>query len=185
MRHTGIALLNEGGDLLRLDQIDREEKSVLEVLPLLRVDFFNWISRTLARARTAAIKKPPVIGFERQLTGDVNGWLQMMIQMAIWEALHLYFGSSLVMVAPYPRQLKKYGQEMQGLKMDTKGEIRRTYFEKKERFGYTGPRAPSSHQIEAHILALMAKDVVAGNWSFQQRPTSPILAPWRLVNGSE
>jgi hypothetical protein len=170
-----------------LEQIDRVEKNAVELLHKLRQDTRSWFAGQMWRCNRPKDGRwePPVVGFERQITGDVNGWLQMLVQMAIWDGLLLCFGSNLRMVAPYPPQLKKYAHEVHGLQMVTKSQIRQTYFERAGTFGYVGVHAPSSHRIEAHLLALMAKDVVGGRWSFEQKPTTPILAPWRLLTGAD
>ena len=78
-------------------------------------------------------------------------------------------------VDPNVEAAEKRARRREAKHVELKNPIR----EKHQRL--TKGRLLSSHKAEAWFLARMARDVLAGKWSYQQNPTTPILAPWRII----
>lgn len=178
LRHTGLCL-DRGTEPPVYHEIKTGRAPVVEAMGDIRRSLASWF-------REQGVDREPAIwAVERQLAqGDVNGWLMMLAQVAVCEAILEEAVGAVQMVAPYPNQLKAYISRIHGVKTDSKTQIRLGQREIMRRRSQSG-EAPlvSSHKAEAWFLTQMARDVLAGRWSYMQSPVKVRVFPWPIVRG--
>lgn len=175
LRHTGLAAVYPGREAA-LHQIDAKG-DVLTSLRQIRAEFREWV-RLSEPAHNVRI----AWGVERQLpAANVNGWLLAAVQLAIWDEIWAACErrrEPVAMVAPYPGQLTAYIRKEHGVDVTADRNVRGAAAR------FTGPgRAPSIHRADALFAALMARDVLAGDYRYKQKNVAPRLAPWAFKYG--
>lgn len=178
LRHTGLVLDRRDQPPV-YHEIKTAGVSVTEALGDIRRAFWSWLSAL------GLDREPVVWAMERQLAqGDVNGWLMMLTQCAVCEVIYGASVGEVQMVAPYPNQLKAYIKRMHGIATRSKTEIR--YGHRKiirARVQSADVSLVSSHKAEAWFLTQMARDVLAGRWSYQQTAVKVRVFPWPIIRG--
>jgi hypothetical protein len=147
---------------------------------------FEIRSGLVAWLRDLGLDKVPVVwAVERQMSqADVNGWLMMLAYCAVCEVIAAETVGEILMVAPYPNQLKAYIRRRWNVGTGSKTQIRlgqrRALL---ERGCEPQAKLVSSHKAEAWFLAQMARDVLAGRWFYEQAAAKVRVFPWPIIRG--
>lgn len=176
LRHTGLVLERRGRAPI-YHEIKTGSAPVVGALGTLREGFRIWLAKHEVPTRGA------LWAIERQMAqAEGNGWLMMLAQTAVCEVIADVARPPVLMVAPYPNQLKAYISRVHGVKVGTKTQIRQGH-RRLLRLQFSDAKLVSSHKAEAWFLAQMARDVVEGRWSYEQSTTKPLLFPWPILRG--
>lgn len=193
LRHTGLALDRGPGQPPVYHEIKTGSIPVVEAVRFIRAELTEWLcglglDREMEQLRHPV--RPPgkariVWALEQQMAqADVNGWLMLTVQVAVCEVIQAQSVGQVQMVAPYPNQLKAYIRRAHGVNPRTKSEIR--YGQRRilrERVKSGEVPLVSSHKAEAWFLTQLARDVLAGRWSYKQSPVKVKVFPWQIIRG--
>jgi len=170
-RHTGLAFLEPGGQPV-LHHFNYPEISVLEAGVKLKQDLVSVLH---------AYTPFDVICVEKQLSvGGQMSSLMFYMQMMVLEALSKVAASApgMKMVMPLPVQLKSYMKHHLEFDIAKKSTIVASY---KKKYQYS--KRISSHEVDAHCLAMFGISVLLGTWGYKKPSRESLVHPFEMSYG--
>jgi len=168
LRHTGVCLLQTGADPL-FYECKPYALNVLTACSELREGLGKFIQREVG--------PPVIVSVEKQLSvGAYSSSLMFHVQMAVYEVLELSL-CEFGLVAPLPVQLKSYMRKERGVDITNATSIVASFKE-----SHPECTRISQHCVDAYYLAKLARDVLAGRWTYRLPSKEMALHPWEIIH---
>lgn len=167
-RHTGVCFLTEAGPFFT--EIKTGTEDVLTSSQSLRRHLRSFLREHNAQNAVFCIEKQLSVG------GNSSS-LMFHMQMNVLEVVR-QLSPSPVLIMPLPVQLQSYIRRRHGC--ENPKSATQVVAAAKRALNLKGRF--SQHLADAYFLGILARDVLAGTWSYKKPSREQPLVPWEIVN---